>query len=117
MDATTGAGRSAEQRALDALRAAGLVLVARNFRTRRGEIDLVMRDGPTLVFVEVRLRSSIRHGGALASVDAAKCRRLRAAAGTFMACHPALANTPPRFDVVAFDGPEAQPRWICAAFT
>ena len=117
MDATAESGRAAEQRALDVLTAAGLVLVSRNFRTRRGEIDLVMRDGQTLVFVEVRLRSSNRHGGAVSSLDAAKRRRLRAAAGAFIARHPAFANAPARFDLVAFDDRAAQADWIRAAFS
>ena len=55
--------------------ARGLTIVARNFRTRRGEIDLIARDGDTLVFVEVRLRRARDFGGAAASITAAKRAR------------------------------------------
>ena len=83
-------GRAAEDRALKELSAAGLRLVARNFRCRLGEIDLVMREGDTLVFVEVRQRRSARFGDAAESVTAAKQRKLQAAAALFVAWHPAL---------------------------
>jgi putative endonuclease len=63
----------------------GLTVIARNFRTRRGEIDLVARDGDTLVFVEVRLRRGASHGGAAESITAAKRLRLVAAAQVFLA--------------------------------
>lgn len=116
MDAANDVGRAAEQRALSTLLAAGLVLIKRNFRSRRGEIDLVMREGGVLVFVEVRLRSSARHGGALSSLDPAKCRRLLAAAEIFLARNPRYAINPARFDLVAFDGPAAPAQWIKGAF-
>jgi putative endonuclease len=97
-------GRAAEDRALAELGAAGLVLVARNFRCRVGEIDLVMRDRGTLVFVEVRQRRSALFGSASESVTPAKQRRLRAAAALFVAWHPSLGAMPMRFDLVALDG-------------
>jgi putative endonuclease len=110
-------GRDAEQRALTLLQAAGLRLVARNFRTRLGEIDLVMREQETLVFVEVRLRRNTRHGGAVPSVTPAKCRRLYAAAALFLARNRHLAALPARFDLVAFDGDDTRGQWIRGAFT
>jgi len=97
-------GRAAEDRALKELSAAGLRLVARNFRCRVGEIDLVMREGDTLVFVEVRQRQSARFGDASESVTAAKQRKLLAAAALFVAWHPALRDMPMRFDLFALDG-------------
>lgn len=97
-------GRAAEDRALKELGAAGLRLVARNFRCRLGEIDLVMREGDTLVFVEVRQRQSARFGDASESVTTAKQRKLQAAAALFVAWHPALRNLPMRFDLFALDG-------------
>jgi putative endonuclease len=97
-------GRAAEDRALKELGAAGLHLVARNFRCRLGEIDLVMREGDTLVFVEVRQRQSARFGDASESVTAAKQRKLQAAAALFVAWHPALRDLPMRFDLFALDG-------------
>jgi putative endonuclease len=64
----SGVGQAAESRAEAFLKTQGLTLVARNWRCRFGEIDLVMQDGSTLVFVEVRLRSRSDFGGAAASV-------------------------------------------------
>ena len=63
----------------------GLAIVGRNFRTRAGEIDLIARDGATLVFVEVRMRRSQRFGGALESITAAKRARIVAAANGYLA--------------------------------
>ena len=71
--------------AAEFLVARGLAIVARNFRTRRGEIDLIARDGATLVFVEVRLRRSQSFGGAGASITAAKSARLTTAARVYLA--------------------------------
>lgn len=107
------AGAAAEDRACAHLQAAGLRLLARNYRVRGGEIDLVMRapDG-TLVFVEVRARSRASHGGAAASIGAAKQARIVLAARHYLALR---ADEPRcRFDVVAVDGEQLQ--WIVAAF-
>ncbi len=76
----------------------GLTIVGRNFRTRFGEIDLIARDGGTLVFVEVRMRRSPRYGGGLESITAAKRARMLAAANGYLAM---LGREPAcRFDVV-----------------
>lgn len=115
--ATTRAqGGAAEDRALAHLQAQGLALVARNYRPpgrASGEIDLILRDRDgTLVFVEVRARRSRTQGGAAASVDAAKQRRIVAAARHYLL---RLHQPPPcRFDVVALDG--AHIEWLRAAF-
>lgn len=111
-------GRAAEDAALAFLQGQGLALVTRNHRCRLGEIDLVMLDRDTLVFVEVRARADARFGGAPASVGAAKQRRLVAAARHFLMTHPADAQRAARFDVLAFSGPsgENEPLWIRAAF-
>jgi putative endonuclease len=74
------AGDAAETAACAHLAAAGCTIVARNVRFREGELDVIARDGETIVFVEVRLRSSARFGGAGASVDGFKQRRLLRAA-------------------------------------
>jgi len=95
-------GEGAEQAALDFLLAAGLTLVARNWRCRRGEIDLILRQGATLVFVEVRQRSSHAFGGAAASIGAAKQARLIAAAQTYLQTLPTVPAC--RFDAVCFEG-------------
>jgi putative endonuclease len=86
------------------LQQSGLQLVTRNFRCRFGEIDLVMRENDTLVFVEVRQRSSDRFGSAAASITPRKQQRLLIAAQVFLRCHPALAAQQMRFDVIAIDG-------------
>lgn len=111
-------GAAFEQRARTALEQAGLQLLARNYLTRRGELDLVMRDGDTIVFVEVRYRRSAGHGNASASVTAHKRERLILAARQWLGAHPQHAQRPCRFDVVSYDGPEAaaQQTWLRAAF-
>ena len=113
---TKQVGDAGEDRALDYLRAQGLRLAARNYRTPGrggGEIDLVMwdRDG-TLVFVEVRKRASARYGGAAASVGAVKQRRIVFAARHYLL---RLRSLPPcRFDVVSMENGAIQ--WMRAAF-
>ena len=80
-----GAGRRAETLAAEHLIANGLTIIDRNFRTRFGEIDLIARDGVTLVFVEVRMRSSQAYGGGIESISSAKRARLIAAAKGYLA--------------------------------
>jgi putative endonuclease len=113
------AGLDFEARAEGWLARRGLAPVERNVRFRGGEIDLVMRDGAALVFVEVRYRGTRSHGGAGASVQAGKQRRLVRAAGAWLAHHPGMAALPCRFDVVALEGPADAPTlaWHRAAFT
>lgn len=111
-------GRSAEDEALRFLESRGCILVARNYRCRLGEIDLVVREGEILAFVEVRARSQQRFGGAGGSVDLNKRRRIAATARHFLMTHPRAATLPARFDVVTFSGADGEnpPRWIRAAF-
>lgn len=96
------------------LEARGLRLVRANFLCRHGEIDLVMRDGATLVFVEVRYRRSSAFGGALGSITAAKRRKLISAAHLWIAWHSYDAQRPCRFDVLAFEGDDVE--WVRDAF-
>jgi len=107
-----------EARALATLEKAGLILLARNLRCAAGEIDLAMRDGTTLVLVEVRARSHEGYGGAVASVDRAKRSRIRRAAALLLPGlarrHWAGALPPVRFDVVAY-GPKGEV-WLRGAF-
>ena len=106
-------GQTAESRAEAFLKTRGLTLVARNWRCRFGEIDLVMQDGATRVFVEVRLRSRTDFGDAAASVTPAKQKKLLAAARQYLTT---LKTLPPcRFDVVALSG-DGEPEWIRNAF-
>lgn len=94
------AGRRAEALAALLLEQHGLAIVARNFRRRFGEIDLIARDADTLVFVEVRLRTRDDYGGAAASITAAKRARLTKAAELYLA---SLSQCPPcRFDAILF---------------
>lgn len=115
---TRDTGARFEQLALEHLQRAGLELVARNFRTRFGELDLIMRDGTTLVFAEVRYRRDQRFGGGAASVARDKRAKLARAAQGFLQAHPRLASLPCRFDVIAFDGDAGAPAltWERAAF-
>jgi len=113
------AGDEGESRALAHLQRQGLLLVQRNYRVARGpraragEVDLILRDRDgTLVFVEVRVRGDLSHGGAAASVGPHKRRRIAYAAQHYLL---RLASVPPcRFDVVAIDGDSVQ--WLKAAF-
>jgi putative endonuclease len=112
-------GNEAEGQALRYLQQRGLRLVERNYRVAAGpgapagEVDLILYDREgTLVFVEVRARAGLSHGGAAASVTAAKQRRLIYAASHYLLRH---ASPPPcRFDVIAIDGEAVE--WLQAAF-
>jgi putative endonuclease len=106
-------GDRKEQQARAYLERQGLLVIAENVRCKRGEIDLVMRDQDTLVFVEVRYRASERFGGAAASVSASKQMRIMAAASYYLQRHK--HNLPCRFDVIAIDG-AGTINWIRHAF-
>ena len=93
----------------------GLRFVAANVRGRGGEIDLIMKDGQTIVFVEVRYRQSSRFGGAAASVTLAKQQKLLQTAHLWFARHNGSFDTVDcRFDVVAFTGNAID--WLKNAF-
>jgi putative endonuclease len=109
------AGDTAEAQALAMLQSAGLAALVCNYRCRAGEIDLIMRDGQVLVFVEVRRRGHADYGGAAASVDAAKQRRIALTAAHFLAHRWPGPQPACRFDVVAFD-PNGRADWLRAAF-
>jgi putative endonuclease len=95
------AGDAAETIAASFLERRGLSIIARNWRCRGGEIDLVARDGATLVFVDVRMRRSEAFGGARASITSAKQRRILRAARLYLA---GQREQPCRCDVVLLDG-------------
>ena len=117
-DSAGAVGRDAESLAERFLARRGLVPVSRNYRCRRGEIDLVMRDADTLVFVEVRRRTSRAFGDGADSVDAHKQARLVAAAEHYLMANRIGDDRPCRFDVVAIDGParRATIHWVSDAF-
>lgn len=106
-------GQDAERTAREFLERAGLKFIERNYRSRLGEIDLVMQQGADLVFVEVRYRKSRAFGGAVESIDFVKRRRLTAAALQYLQRHPWSSGA--RFDVVALEA-EGQIEWIRNAF-
>ena len=111
-------GREAETMAQRYLEQHGLHLVTRNFRCTRGEIDLIMRQDDTLVFVEVRSRRNDNFGSGADSVDARKQAKLNAAATLYLQQHAPLSNCPCRFDVVAISFATDPPQldWIPDAF-
>lgn len=108
-------GEAIERLAAAWLAERGLALEAVNQHAKGGELDLVMRDGDTIAFVEVRYRADDRYGGGLASVDRRKCRRIALAARAWLQRHPELANSPCRFDIVAAS--PAGLEWHRGAFT
>ncbi len=115
---TRARGDRVEDAALAFLQQQGLRLVERNVSARGGVLDLVMRQGDTLVFVEVRHRATHAFGGGGGSVDARKRAKLVLAASAYLADHPALADAPCRFDVIEGSGDASSPRlhWIRDAF-
>ena len=94
---------------------AGLRPLARNYFCRYGEIDLIMRDGDSVVFIESRYRNT---GDGVASVGASKRAKLLRAASMYLQANPAFANAPCRFDVVGCRGTPDQPAfdWVKGAF-
>ena len=102
-------GRRGEALAAAYLRQRGYRIVRQNYRTRLGEIDIVARDGRTLVFVEVKVRRSPRFGSAKAAVTAAKRRRISMVALQYLKTE-ADADAQARFDVVAVDQTGTEPR-------
>jgi putative endonuclease len=113
------AGREAEACALLYLQQQGLQLIAQNWLCKRGELDLVMLDGDTVVFVEVRYRRYSGWGGALHSVDLRKQGKLVLAAQLFLQNETRWADSPCRFDVVAIEGQpgsDSPVNWLKSAF-
>ncbi|WP_292978873.1 YraN family protein [Nitrosomonas sp.] len=115
MSSTENKGSAAEQRAATFLQQQKLTLLERNYRCRFGEIDLIMQEGDTLVFVEVRMRSSDRFGGAAASITATKQAKLIRAARHYLAGQD--DDLPCRFDAILISGTQGNDiEWIKNAF-
>jgi putative endonuclease len=111
-------GKQAEIAALKHLQEQGMILVAKNFSCRYGEIDLIMKDRKVLVFVEVRYRKNDSYGSGAESITFSKRKRIITTAGYFLAANK-LENTDCRFDVVSANGPVntgMQLHWIKDAF-
>lgn len=115
---TTARGRWAERLAGEHLVRLGLRRVAGNWRGPHGEIDLVMRDGASLVFVEVRYRGPGSLARGIETIDRRKRQRLVDTAQRYLQRNVKGARTPCRFDVVDVSGPPQAPRieWIRNAF-
>lgn len=119
MPSTRQRGSHWERAAEALLRRHGLQAVTRNFSSRFGELDLVMLDGPVLVFVEVRYRHADRYGSGADTVDRAKQRKLISAARYYLGLHPEARDRACRFDVVSIGGDgrgNPSSRWIKDAF-
>lgn len=114
---TTGA--EAEQAARHYLEQHGCTFISANYRSRRGEIDLVMRDGNRLLFVEVRMRRSDAFGGAAGSITLTKQQKIIASARAFLHHHPHFYQLDCRFDVVTLQrhAERWQIEWLPGAFT
>ena len=107
-------GVEAEELAAAFLQQHGLKVIARNYRCRFGEIDLIARDGETLVFVEVRMRTSDKYGGAAASITTAKRGKLVRAARHYLA---GTTRAPAcRFDALLIQGSRHEVEWLKNAF-
>jgi putative endonuclease len=96
-------GKSGEDLAVAELERRGYAILARRYRTRHGEIDIVARDGETTVFVEVKARATAEFGTAAEAVTRRKQLQLGSMAAEYLA-RERLANVPCRFDVIAIDG-------------
>ena len=107
-------GVEAEAIAAAFLEHKGLKILARNYRCRLGEIDLVAREGDTTVFVEVRSRGSSAFGGAAASITAVKRQRLLKAARHYISRQRALPQC--RFDALLIEGEPPRIEWLRDAF-
>ncbi|WP_443200935.1 YraN family protein [Pseudomonas sp. CNPSo 3701] len=116
-DPRHASGRAAEALAREHLQDHGLRLIEQNWRGKRGELDLVMLDGDTVVFAEVRYRKHSAWGGAVESVDWRKRDKLIATATQFLQQEKRWAKHPCRFDVIAVGhGTPASLQWIRNAF-
>ncbi|RYY74141.1 MAG: YraN family protein [Gammaproteobacteria bacterium] len=109
-------GAMAEDHAEIFLKQQGLVIVAKNYRCKSGEIDLIMQHADTLVFVEVRLRTHQAFAGAAESVTIRKQQKIIKTAQYYLQQYQLTDKANCRFDVVAF-GENGTPEWIKNAFS
>ncbi|MBQ74440.1 MAG: YraN family protein [Gammaproteobacteria bacterium] len=111
---TTARGNQAESRALAHLESNGCQFLVRNYRTKAGEIDIIVQDNQTLVFVEVRYRSDSSRGTGAETVTHGKRLKIIKTAERFLATHKQFRNMPCRFDVISMG---RSIDWIKRAFT
>lgn len=107
-------GYEMEERARLFLEENGLQLIARNYQKREGEIDLIMKEGDTLVFVEVKYRKDTRFGHPFDAIDVRKQATIRKLAGRFLSEHKAYVRYTKRFDYIGILGDKIE--WINDAF-
>lgn len=112
-------GLEAEQKSCVYLQQQGLILLQQNYRCYHGEIDLIMQDQDTIVFVEVRHRSHLSHGNALESVHFGKRKKIIKTAIHYLQIKKWLYRRNSRFDIVAIHpiGGKMQLEWVKNAFT
>ena len=118
-DHRAGVGRMAEDLALRYLQQRNMTLLERNFRSRFGEIDLIMRQNNTIIFVEVRSRKNTAFLHPAETIDHSKRNKIRRTSQVFMQKNDALDRFDLRFDVIALTGSEARGmkiEWYKAAF-
>ena len=102
-------GNTGEQIAEKFLRLRGLEILAKNFHAREGEVDIVARDGETIIFVEVKARRNQKFGSAIEAVDERKLEKISAAGERFLQKN-SLENSAWRVDVIAIDGGKL--KWV-----
>lgn len=112
-------GESHESAVAELLRRAGLEIIARNYRCKLGEIDLIATEHEAMHFVEVRYRRNDRYGSAADSVGITKQRKIKQTARHFLHCHPEYHSFYCQFDVVSVSGPNYPyaVEWIADAFS
>jgi putative endonuclease len=110
-------GQAAEDKALYYLQKKGLKLVMRNYSCKLGEIDIIMRDGQALVFIEVRKRTSLGYGGGMGSITFAKRQKIIKSTTHYLMKYKIAERYPLRFDVISIDGKEGQVTWLKDAFS
>jgi len=115
---TTERGKWAEDKALDFLEVNGLNIIERNYRSPKGEIDLIMEDNNIIVFIEVRYRANSRYVSAIESIDSQKCARVIATSQHYIQYNRTAAKMTSRFDVIVITGPvtKFEIGWIKNAF-
>lgn len=115
---TKSVGNHYEKQALYFLKRQGLALIEKNFSSRFGEIDLIMKDNETICFIEVRYRSKTTHGGSISSITPKKQQRIRHTAALYLQKKIYLQKSPCRFDVLAISrkNDTNDIKWIKSAF-
>ena len=105
-------GDEAEQAAVSLIKAQGYTICAQNYRCKAGEIDIIARDGQTMVFVEVRYRSHRQYGGSLASINQAKLNKIQNSIHYYLHSQALYDTIDYRIDVIGYDANTQHAKWI-----